>query len=479
MTAPVEAVLIGAGQRGAAVYGAYALAHPDQMRFVAVAEPDPERRAQFAAQHRIPPERQFSSWEPLLAGPRLGQAALVCTQDWLHTAPALATLEAGYDVLLEKPMATTARDCRRLVQASERTGRQLHICHVLRYTRHFQTMRALIRSGALGQVVNVTHRENVSWWHMAHSFVRGNWRSREQSSPMILAKCCHDFDILLWLLDRRCEALSSFGALSHFRAENAPQGAPEHCLDGCPVSETCPYYAPFIYMDLFPLFSSFAETARGVPAALARARQRAPGLFRALAVAIPSTWQGVARQARQLGRYDGWPVSVVARDPTPENLLAALRKGPYGRCVYRCDNDVVDHQVVAMQFEGRLSVTLTMHGHAHIEGRSTRIEGTRGSLTAFFGIGGSWIEVREHRTGRRQRHDTGGAPGEGHGGGDQALMEAFVHSLRTGGGGALTTARQSLESHLMALAAEQARLEGRVLHREAWAVDADGSQGLA
>ena len=476
MAEPIHAVLIGAGQRGAEVYGAYAQEHPDQIRFVAVAEPDPGRRADFAAHHRISPEHQYPSWEPLLAGTRLGQAALICTQDWQHTAPTLAALNAGYHVLLEKPMATTAQDCRRLVQASECTGCQLHICHVLRYTRHFRKMRELIRSGALGQVVNVTHRENVSWWHMAHSFVRGNWRAGARSSPMILAKCCHDFDILLWLLDRTCEALSSFGTLSHFRAENAPEGAPDRCLDGCPVRDSCPYYAPFIYLDLFPLFRSFADTAGGLPKTLARARERAPGLFRALAALIPPTGQGIAHQVRQLGRYEGWPVSVLTREPTPENLLEALREGPYGRCVYRCDNDVVDHQVVAMQFEGGVSVTLTMHGHAHVEGRSTRIEGSRATLAAFFGIGGSWIEVREHRSGRRRRYDTGAWPGEGHGGGDHALMAAFVRSLQTGGEGALTTARQALESHLMALTAEQARLEGRVMTGAAWAAGSGGPQ---
>jgi len=237
---PIHAILIGAGQRGADVYGLYAQHHPDQICFAAVAEPDPARRARFAEQHQIPPQNQFESWEPLLAQPQFAQAAFVCTQDGQHTAPALAAMHAGYAVLLEKPMATTAEECIQLVRASEETGRPLHISHVLRYTKHFVKMREIIQSGALGQIVTVDHRENVSWWHMVHSYVRGNWRNSGESSPMILAKCCHDLDILLWLLDGHCVSLSSVGGLMHYRAENAPEGAPTRCLDGCPAADTCP-----------------------------------------------------------------------------------------------------------------------------------------------------------------------------------------------------------------------------------------------
>ncbi|MBU0510788.1 MAG: Gfo/Idh/MocA family oxidoreductase [Chloroflexi bacterium] len=469
MSEIIQAILIGAGQRGADVYGAYALRHSDQIQFVAVAEPNPGRRGRFAAQHGIPPENQFETWEHLLDRPTMGQAALVCTQDQQHTAPALSALRAGYDVLLEKPMAPTANECRQLVATAEATGRQLHICHVLRFTPHFEKMREIIQSGILGQIVNVSHRENVSWWHMAHSFVRGNWRNRAESAPMILAKCCHDLDILIWLLDSRCEHLSSVGGLLHYRPENAPDGAPQYCLDGCPAADTCPYYAPFIYVDLLPLWRGFAETAKGFPRCAAKTQQRAPGLVKALSAAIPSL--------RQMSDYKEWPVSVVASDPTRENLLAALKDGPYGRCVYRCDNDVVDHQVVAMQFESGVSVTLSMHGHSHLEGRTTRIEGSHATLQAHFGHGGSWIEVDKHHSDRRTRYDTSALNKSGHGGGDERLMDSFVQALWKEGApsGAthfrsashltshLTTARQSLESHLMAFAADEARVEGKVV----------------
>lgn len=455
MSNSVHAVLIGAGQRGAEAFAPYALDNPTRLRFVAVAEPDPVRRAAFSARHQIPTEYQFESWKSLMEMPRMGEAALVCTPDREHTGPALAALQAGYHVLLEKPMAPTAEECRNLVSASGSSDRQLHVAHVLRYTRHFQKMREILQSGVLGDIVNVSHRENVSWWHMAHSYVRGNWANSLESSPMILAKCCHDFDILIWMLDRDCTLLSSFGSLIHFREENAPQGAPDFCLDGCPAAETCPYYAPFIYVDLLPLWRSYAGSAPRLPALLARAQEKTPGLVKMLSLAAP--------RLRQAVNYHGWPCSVVCKDPTPDNLIQTLKKGPYGRCVYHCDNNAVDNQVVAMQFEGGMSVTLTMQGHSHLEGRSTRVEGSRGSLKAQFGVGGSWIELNEHRSDKREFFDTSGSLGEGHGGGDRALLEAFLNSISGNGEGALSLAHQALESHLLAFAAETSRLNQQVV----------------
>jgi predicted dehydrogenase len=451
----IRAILIGAGQRGADVYGLYAQHHPDQIRFVAVAEPNPARRARFAEQHGIPSQYQFESWEPLLTQPQFAQTTFVCTQDGQHTAPTLAAMRAGYDVLLEKPMATTATECKKLVHTSEETGRQLHIAHVLRYTRHFETMREIIRSGALGQIITVDHRENVSWWHMAHSYVRGNWRNSEEACPMILAKCCHDLDILLWLLDGHCESLSSVGGLMHYRAENAPEGAPARCLDGCPVEETCPHYAPFIYIDLLPLWRAIANTGSVLPKLAAAVQTRSPELLRFISRFYPDL--------RRISEYRDWPISVLALDPTSENLLNTLKTGPYGRCVYHCDNNVVDHQVVAMRFSGGQSVTLTMNGHAHYEGRTTRIQGSLAELRSFFGTGGAWIEVKDHRAGRRTQYNTSVEQRDGHGGGDQGLIKGFVRSIREAEQHARTSAHRSLESHLMAFAAEQARIEGRVI----------------
>ncbi len=456
MSHPIQAILVGAGQRGLEAYGPYALHNPDQIQFVAVAEPDPERRKRFAAQHHISPEYQFETWQPLLALPRLGTAALVCTQDQMHTAPAIAAMKAGYHVLLEKPMATTLEECQQLVATSEETDRQLHICHVLRYTEHFRQLKKVMDSHVLGDIVNISHRENVAWWHMAHSFVRGNWRNTALSAPMILAKCCHDLDILVWLLEDRPEILSSVGSLIHYRPENAPQGATQRCLDGCPAASTCRYYAPFIYIDHIPLLRGIADTGRGLAGWTARQALKNPRLLQALSKIIPDL--------KMVVNYRGWPSSAVTNDPSPENLLVALQDGPYGRCVYFCDNDVVDHQVVSMKFERGTSVTLTMHGHSHLEGRTTRIEGSNATLLSAFSHGGSWIEVNEHASDRCTRYDTTATLKSGHGGGDFGLMAGFIRALQTGGEYvAMTSARTSLESHLMAFAAEAARLKGETV----------------
>lgn len=455
----ITAILIGAGQRGSEAYAPYALAHPDEIQFIAVAEPDPARRQAFAAAHHIPMDQQFESWEALLARPQLADAALVATQDWQHAAPALAALRAGYHVLLEKPMATRLEDCRALVQASRESGRQLHICHVLRYTRHIRLLRELVQSGAIGEVVDVDHRENVSFWHMAHSYVRGNWRSAAQTSPMILAKCCHDLDMLPWVLGSRPVTLASSGTLMHFTAEHAPAGAPARCTDGCPAAETCPYYAPHIYEELIPFWYSYSETC---PHPLERFLTRQwidrPGWIQALKYVYPPL--------RQVTEYRGWPLTVLALDPTRENIHQALLTGPYGRCVYHCDNDVVDHQVVQMLFANQATVTLTMHGHSHVEHRSTRIEGTRGRIQGVMGNGGSWLQVEEHRSRGRKKYDTSSQSGEGHSGGDTQLMKDFLASIGRGGNPSevLRGAEEALASHALAFAAEDARLRGVTLN---------------
>jgi predicted dehydrogenase len=353
-------------------------------------------------------------------------------------------------------MSTTLEECLQLVRTADETGRQLHICHVLRYTEHFSRLREVIQAGVLGQIVNVHHRENVSFWHMAHSFVRGNWRNTAESSPMILAKCCHDLDILIWLLDDRCETLSSVGSLLHFRPENAPEGAPQRCLEGCTAAASCPFYAPRIYLDMVPSRQNAAASRKGFERWVLRTQTQNPGLIAALSRAIP--------KLKQITEHRGWPRSVITNEITPENIMTALREGPYGRCVYHCDNDVVDHQVVSMQFERGPSVTLTMHGHSYLEGRSTRIEGSKATLFAYFGMDGDRIEVHDHWRGQRTVYDTRPTGVSGHGGGDYGLMAAFVAALRSEEvSAAQTTARISLESHLMAFAAEDARLGKKVI----------------
>ncbi len=415
MSHPLEMVLLGAGNRGYYAYGPYALRYPDQLRFVAVAEPDDAKRERFARDHGIPAERQFRSWEDVLAQPQMAAAVLNCTMDRDHLPSALAALDAGYDMLLEKPIASEALDCMRIVQAAERNGRLLQICHVLRYAPFFTTLADIVRSGRLGEVISVNHNENLSYLHMAHSFVRGNWGNAERSAPMILAKCCHDLDYLIWLMDGAPVTLSSTGTTQWFRHDRVGPEIPARCLDGCPIADECGYYAPRIY----------------------------------LAEAV------------------SFMVAALSSDHSYEARRRALETSPFGRCVYRCDNTVVDHQVVSMLFGSGATVTLTMQGFSHVETRMTRIDGSRATL--FADESNNEIRIYDHYHGSGWPvHPTSKFQGKaevihpplassGHGGGDFGLMQAFVETM-TQGTAPATSGRVSLESHLMAFAAEESRL---------------------
>jgi predicted dehydrogenase len=449
----MSALLIGAGERGYSSYAPYALKHPDELRFVAVAEPHEVRRLRFASAHGIPPKNQFHNWEELLNSKPMADVALICTQDHMHVSPAQKALEAGYHVLLEKPMAVTLPDCLKLVKTAEKTGNILQICHVLRYTPFFSTLHEIIQSGRLGEIISVEHRENVVYWHMAHSYVRGNWRNSQQACPMILAKCCHDLDLLFWNLGR-CKKLSSFGSLKYFRNENAPAGAPERCLDGCPASNDCPWYAPRLYLEYIPLYQTARLSSSRTDRLGAALLLDHPNLTKAIKKIIPPFEKAVD--------YRGWPISVISEDSSLEARLSALENGPWGRCVFHCDNDVVDHQVVNMELENGSTAVLVMHGHSHEDGRTMRYEGTRATLRGRFlsGLDDS-LEIHDHGSGRKEKIKFP-ARNAKHGGGDEGLMAAFIQSAR-GNREILTSARASLESHLMAFAAEQARLEGKII----------------
>lgn len=418
--APVTLAVVGAGNRGRHAYGGWVAAHPGLARVVAVAEPDPVRLARMADQHGVPTDRRYRSWEAMLSVPRLADAVLITTPDRLHVSPALAALRAGYDILLEKPIAPDAGGVLRLAEEARALGRSVTIGHVLRYTPFFTVIKRLLDEGRIGQVMTIHYTENVGYWHFAHSFVRGNWRNEAQSSPFILAKSCHDLDMLRWLAGAPCLRVSSFGSLSHFRPENAPQGAPARCTDGCPAEPTCPFSAVRFY-------------------------------------------------TQTLAGHAGWPVNVITEDLSPEGRLHALRTGPYGRCVYRCDNDVVDHQVAIFEFANGATAAFTVTGFTEENTRTLKIMGTAGEIRGHLEKGE--VELRTFAPARSERILASGAGG--HSGGDEGLMEALVRRLQAARRGEkatemLTSLEESVDSHLMAMAAERSRHDGRVVEMEAF-----------
>ncbi len=466
MTDTVTGVLIGAGNRGMTVYGAFALKNPEKLKFVAVAEPNDARRELFATKHKIPINKQFKTWEELFKEEKMADTAVVCTQDQMHAAPTIKALEKGYDVLLEKPMAHTLEDCVKIVKKVEETKRILGVSHVLRYTNFFSKIKDIIQRGELGTVINITHRENVMWFHMAHSFVRGNWGVKEKSSPMILAKCCHDLDLLYWMVGSNPKKVSSFGSLTHFKSENAPESAPKYCVEGCPAKNTCLYYAPRIYVDIIPVLQVIIKSDNGLYKFFANLRMNHLKRLKFFTTLIPPL--------KQLRYFKEWPVEPMYHgQPEPntysdEEKMKILKTSPYGRCVYRCDNDVVDHQLVNIEFENKITANLTMQGHSYLEGRTLRIDGTKATLIGEFLGSGEKITICDHYTGTekivyKQKLTLRTAQ---HGGGDFLLIDGFLKSVLNRESQPLTNARASLESHLLAFAAEDSRLNYKIIDME-------------
>lgn len=404
---PCTAVILGAGQRGAGVYASYAASFPDELKIVGVAEPRKERRIALAEEHSIARNNCFEDWKEALSREKFADCVFVCTQDRMHFEPVLAALEKGYDVLCEKPMSYDRTELIEMGETARRSGRMLSICHVLRYSPFFVKIKELISNGIIGQLVSIQHIESVGYWHMAHSFVRGNWSRSDDSCPMILAKCCHDTDILTWLIGSHCRWVSSYGSLAHFNEFNKPQGAPRYCLDGCPHRDECPYYAPRFYLEH--------------PKAVS----------------------------------DGF-VSVVSLDQSSGAVLKALQRGPYGRCVYQCDNDVVDNQVVNLLYENGVTVSLTMCAFTEHCERIINIMGSHGQIVG--NLEKSTLEISDFITGNHTLLHVH-TPQGGHSGSDYSMMREFVLSVR-GGKESKTSADESVESHLIALAAEESRLQG-------------------
>lgn len=404
----IAVALIGAGLRGI-IYSEYAIQHPDELQIVAVAEPNADRRNRFKERHGLAESACFTNWDDFFDSPKIADAVFICTQDNEHYVPTMKALEAGYHVMLEKPMSPDAKECVLMGEMASTCNRVFSICHVLRYSPFFSTLKELLEDGRIGQLMSIQHNENVGYWHQAHSFVRGNWRRKDESSPMILAKSCHDLDILSWLTNSECVQVSSFGSLSHFKASEAPQGAPLRCTDGCPAAEDCLYYAPDQY----------------------------------------------------LTEDITWPTSAISDDLSYEARLKALQEGPYGRCVYHCDNDVVDHQVVNLEFANSVTIAFTMSAFTNEISRTIKLMGTKGEIRG--AMEKNEIEIIHFGSGKIERitFDSGGGH-VGHGGGDMKLVKDFVKLVRADGKlQGRTSADHSIQSHLMAFAAEQSRTEGK------------------
>jgi predicted dehydrogenase len=411
---PVRLILIGAGSRGGS-FAQFVLDHPDLAQVVGVAEPRPFYRQKIAGLHAIPVENVAEDWKELAARAKFADAVIIATPDRFHADPAIAFANQGYAMLLEKPMATNPADCRRIVEAVEENQILFAVFHDFRYFNYTRKLKEIIDSGLIGEVASVQHLEPVGYWHYAHSYVRGNWRNEAESSSMLLAKSCHDIDWLRYILGQRCVQVSSFGSLSHFKRSQKPAAAGKalRCLD-CADEPQCPYSASRFY-------------------------------------------QGRLRQ----GNF-GWPLDVITADFSEAGVQAALETGPYGRCVYECDNDVVDHQVVNLLYENGATASFTMTGFTEFGDRKTTVFGTRGELRGDL----SKLVHFDFLSAETRVIDTTppDAPQGGHWDGDVNVLKAFLYAVASGDTSRiLSGARETLETHLTVFAAEQSRLEGKTV----------------
>jgi predicted dehydrogenase len=406
MKTPITVAIVGAGGRGT-TFSDFIAGMPEAARVTAVAEPRPEYREAVARRHHLPTQAVFSDWRELAARPRAADAVVIATMDREHVGPAVELTRQGYHMLLEKPMAVTLEDCRRIVEAQEQAGTVTCVCHSLRYTRGFAELKQTVQSGDIGRIVTLDHLEQVAWWHQAHSFVRGNWGNEGRSCFMLMAKSCHDIDYISHLAGTACRRVQSFGSLSYFTRENAPAGSGERCT-ACAAEPTCPYSAIRHYVD---------------------------------------------------GNRETWPAAVVSKDHGREAHLAAVASGPYGRCVWKCDNDAVDHQVVAMEFDGGATATFTMTAFTQAGGRKIRVHGTLGEIE----FTEERMQVRTFADGTVKDIVFPQEEGD-HGGGDLRVLESFLSAVRDGDRSrVLTDVRESFKTHAIVFGAEESRLTGRMV----------------
>ncbi len=406
--------IIGVGSRGGNAYGKIINLHKDKFEIVALCDTRAERLDIFGSQFGVKEENRFVD-EKIFFEKKRADLLLIATLDADHVRQCLTAFALGYDVLCEKPLTDKREECEQLLAAQKKYGNKVLVCHVLRYAPAFLKVSELLEQNEIGTLVAIEALERVEYWHQAHSYVRGNWRRREETTPMLLAKCCHDLDLIQYYANSQCKSISSIGDLRYFKKENQPIDAADRCLD-CKYINSCPYSAKRIYIDMWKIRNS-AE--------------------------------------------DIWPQNVAVTKPiTEEKLQKAIQEGPYGRCVFRCDNDVVDHQITQMTFQNGIKATLTMTAFTARGGRRMSFYGTNGEMV---------LDEAEH-TIRVQKF--GEAPysislenlneeGFGHGGGDSRLIKN-LYTVLCGEEESRTSLAASVESHLMGIYAEESRLNGGV-----------------
>ena len=481
---PVTAIIVGYGSRGS-TYARYALENPSLLKIIGIAEPREFIRSTAAKKHSFDiidiPNKSintsptsfnpspsgyylFSSWEEIVQLPqKIADCVIICTQDQMHTEPTVQLSSLGYHILLEKPMAPSRNQCINIVESIQKHNVLFAVGHVLRYTPYMQNIIKLLRSNSIGQIINIQHLEPIGNIHFSHSFVRGNWRKEQDSSFLLMTKCCHDIDLIRYMMNNPCLKISSMGNLTYFKSESQPTEATQakRCID-CPIEKECCWSSKKIYLEpAEQIVKTSAHT--GAP------------------VTFP------------------WPMSILLdKEHTVPAIEEAITNGPYGRCVFHCDNDVVDHQVVSMEFMNGTTATLTTTAFTKLVcQRQTKIFGTLGEITGTClppDLGGDHIIHYDYLSRKETKYSNFLPPSNtaliGHGGADYYLIQAFIKAVSIATGKVpidipqqntlspeelykyrmkiastyiLSGPEESLDSHLMVFAAEEARKNNTII----------------
>jgi predicted dehydrogenase len=403
---PLRVAVIGAGVRGTSL--ARKLSSSELSAVVAaVAEPDEEKRRSFAEEFNLGKDAVFTGWEDLTNKMSDCNAAVIATLDNQHAGPAVACLNRHWHILLEKPLADSFQDCRLIVKTQEERKKVVAVCHTLRFMDGFRKVKNLISGGAIGELVHVDHMEAIGHLRFVHNYVRGRWAREKDNTVLLLHKCSHDIDYINWLYREPCVKVSSFGSLKYFTSANAPAGSTQRCTDGCAIRETCSYSAPAIYVNA-PL--------------------------------------------------NEWPARDICRIHTNEEHLKAIETGPYGVCVWQAENDVVDHQVVLMEFEGGATATCTLTGYSATNGRRVRLQGTHGEI--LFDEAAGTISTKKFNG---QKEDLIYiAPPESYHPEDQDIVDEWLSSI-INSTTVTVDAVEALRTHAVVFAAEISRKENRTV----------------
>lgn len=424
---PVTAIIVGAGHR-AFVYSELAITHPELLKIVGVADPNPVRRKITKEKFGFSEDMCFESAEELAKKGKLADAVINGTMDEQHIETSVPLLECGYDMLLEKPFAVNEEEAVLLRDCAKKNNSKVMICHVLRYTPFYYGIKERIVNGEIGDIINIQTTEHVSYHHLSTSYVRGKWaNSQKCHTTMLLAKCCHDIDLMMWMMsETKPTQIASFGGKYQFKPENAPEGAGTICMKDCPHVDTCVYSTKRLYID------------------------------------HPDRWA-----------FYVWDKLEHIENPTIEDKIALMKSdSPYARCIYKCDNDVVDHQSVLVNFESGATGTHNMVGGSSQSLRKIHIIGTKGEIFGNFEESKFTVlkinpspdahneECDVEEVDLNVSGDMVGAYG-GHGGGDERLAEDFVKFVRGEEPSlACTSIFDSMVGHMSVYKADESRENG-------------------